>query len=347
MKRITDRRSFGRLIAGAGVSALAAPHLARAQAGKELVVVSWGGTLDEPFRRAGDRLEAAHPGLKVTLVPGQGADVIAKVKASQGVSPYDTFGNDEPALLESINEGIIVKIDPAKFPNLANVEQSFLDASHGYGIPVTYTTIGIAYNTELVKTPPKSWADLWKPEYKGLIGVARPSSNLGLGMVALLARQFGGSDSNLDPALDKLKELSPTVGRTPALLGQLLERREVGIAVLWHTNTAVAASKGIPVKFVKPAPGAVRIVSVHAMIVRGPNPDLAAEFLNSTLTRDYQEFAGKAPYYFGATIKGFTPSPEMADYVPGPGEPTIAIDWKVVGPQRGALVAKWDRMFSS
>jgi putative spermidine/putrescine transport system substrate-binding protein len=339
MAKVT-RRVFTTMMGAAGISAQL-PGIARA-AEKELVVVSWGGRLDEPFRRAGDKL-----GVKVLLVPGQGAEVIAKVKASQGTSPYDTFGNDEPALFESINDGLIVKLDPSKFPNLANVRPEFLEASHGYGVPVTFTTIGIAYNTELVKTPPQAWKDLWNPEHKGLIGVARPSSNLGLGMLAIVARLYGGSDANLDPAFDKLKELNPTVARTPALLGQLLERREVGMAVLWHTNTAVAASKGIPVKFVKPAPGSVRIVSVHAMIIRGPNPDLAVEFLDSTLTHDYQEFAAKAPYYFGSTIKDFTPPPEAAEYVPGPNEPTLAVDWKVIVPKRTAIVEKWDRMFSA
>ena len=339
-----SRRQFGLLIATTGLVGVR-PLIVHAE-DRELVVVSWGGMLDEPFRRNAKALEAKHPGVTVRLVPGQGAQVIAEVKAAQGASPYDTFGNDDPALLEAIDQGVVTKIDPAKLANLGNVRPDFMAKTFGYGVPVTFTTMGIAYNTQLVKTPPSSWTDLWKPEYKGLVGVPRVSSNLGLGMLAIVARAWGGSDENLEPGFAKLKELNPIVAQTPALLGQLLERQEVGIAVLWHTNTAVAAGKGLPVKFVKPAPGPLQVISVHAMLVHGRNPDLAIEFLDNTLTADYQQFASRPPYYFGITVKDLAPPREAVQYVPVPGEPTQIVDWTKIVPRRAQLTERWDRLFT-
>ncbi|WP_301102409.1 extracellular solute-binding protein [Propionivibrio sp.] len=36
-------------------------------------------------------------------------------------------------------------------------------------------TLGIAYNTRLIKEPPKTWADLQKPAFKGAYGIANPA----------------------------------------------------------------------------------------------------------------------------------------------------------------------------
>ena len=35
----------------------------------------------------------------------------------------------------------------------------------------------IIVNTDVVKNPPKTWDDLLKPEYKGLIGVSDPATS--------------------------------------------------------------------------------------------------------------------------------------------------------------------------
>ena len=58
------------------------------------------------------------------------------------------------------------------------------------GAPIaTVLPIGIGYRTDLVKTPPKSWHDLWdNPEFKGKIGLYTFANSAGK-MELLLARQ--------------------------------------------------------------------------------------------------------------------------------------------------------------
>ena len=116
--------------------------------------------------------------------------------------------------------------------------------SQGYGVPASYSLIGIAYNEKLVKTAPKAWTEVWKPEYRGKIGIPRASSNLGLGVLVIAAKVFGGSEDNLEPGWSKLQELKPAVGRSPTQLLQMLEREEIALAPIWNNDAATAAQKG-------------------------------------------------------------------------------------------------------
>ena len=343
------RRQFSKTLAGAALGAMAAPSVLRGQGTRELVIITYPGRLSEPHRWLADRMQQRHPGLKITLTPSDSQDVVAQIKAAQGHSPYDAMPNDEPPHLIGIREGYIEKRSDGALKNLGNVYPELLAKSQGYGVPATYSLVGIAYNTQLVKEPPKSWADLWKAEHRGKIGIARTSSNLGLATLALAAKTHGGSEDNLDVGWDKLKELQPRASRSPAILGQMLEREEIAIAPLWNNNTATAAEKGLPIKFVMPAPGAVAIISFFSAIARTRQPELVNEWLDGILSSEYQARAAASPYFFGPTVKGVEVPEAARPYTPSTPEQVLSlqtIDWPKIVPQRAALVEQFDRTFA-
>jgi len=346
-----DRRAFHRIVLGAGAAMVAGAvaRTARAQ-DRELIIISYGGQLQEPHRWLADRMEKRHPGLKIRLVPSESQDIVAQIKAAQGYSPYDAMPNGEPPHLIGIKDGYIDKVDPGKIPNYGNVYPEFVRKSQGYGVPATYSLIGLAYNTQLVKTPPASWTDLWRPEYKGLVGIPRASSNLGLGYLAITAKVFGGAEDRLDPAFAKTKELKPVVGRTPTALAQLMERAEIGVAPLWNNDAAALAEKGMPIRFVKPDPGPVAIISFFSAISRTQHPELVAEWLNDILSLEYQAHAADRPYYFGPTVKGVNVSAAARPYTPSTPEEVLrlqTVDWTKIVPVRGQIVDRFDRELSA
>ena len=80
---MTSRITRRGLAAGAiatTASITAAPGFLRAQAPRELVIVSFAGQLQEPHRWLADRMEKRHPGLKIRLVPSESQDVVAQIK---------------------------------------------------------------------------------------------------------------------------------------------------------------------------------------------------------------------------------------------------------------------------
>ncbi len=342
------RRSFLKGVAGATLGAVSS-SLVRAQDARELVVVSFAGALQEPHQWLARRLEAKYPGLRIRLIPSESQDVVAQIKAAQGYSPYDAMPNGEPPHLIGIREGYIQKVDPKSIPNYANVFPEFIQKSQGYGVPVSYSLIGIAYNEKLVKTPPKAWSDLWKPEYRGKIGIPRASSNLGLGVLVIAAKIFGGSEDNLQPGWSKLQELKPQVGRSPTQLLQMLEREEIGLAPIWNNDAAVGAQKGLPIKFVQPDPGPVAIISFMSALTKTRHPELVTEWMNDLLSIEYQSMAARAPYFFGPTVKGVIIPEAARPYTPSTPAEVLrlqTVDWSKIAPVRGAIVEQFDRLFA-
>jgi putative spermidine/putrescine transport system substrate-binding protein len=347
MIRVSRRSALGGL--AAGTTLLAAPSLVRAQAARELVIVTYPGRLSEPHRWLGDQLERRHAGLRVRLVPSDSQDIVAQIKAGQGQSAFDAMPNDEPPHITAMSEGYIARRNDAGLKNLPNVFPDLLAKSQGFGVPATYSLVGIAYNTSLVRNPPESWADMWKPEFRGKIGIARTSSNLGLATLAIAAKSFGGSETALEAGWDKLRELQPKAARSPAILTQMLEREEIAIAPLWNNNAASAAEKGLPIRFMMPKPGAIAIISFMSAISNSRHPELVNEWLDGILSPEYQARAAGSPYFFGPTVRGVTVPEAARPYTPSTPAEVLAlqtIDWPAIAPQRGALVERFDRVFS-
>jgi putative spermidine/putrescine transport system substrate-binding protein len=349
MTYILDRRT---LLKGAAASLSLAglPYMVRAQEAKELIVVSFAGALQEPHQWLARRMEASTPGLKIRLVPSESQDIVAQIKAAQGYSPYDAMPNGEPPHLIAIREGYIQKVKPDQIPNYGNVFPEFIQKSQGYGVPASYSLIGIAYNEKLVKTAPKAWTDLWNPEYRGKTGIPRASSNLGLGVLVIAAKVFGGSEDNLEPGWSKLQELKPAVGRSPTQLLQMLEREEIALAPIWNNDAATAAQKGLPIKFVQPDPGPVAIISFMSEITNTRHPELVYQWMNGILSAEYQAMAANAPYFFGPTVKGVTIPEAARAYTPSTPAEVLrlqSVDWSKIAPVRGKIVEQFDRLFAS
>ncbi len=346
---ITRRRLFGLTAATVAAGSLAKPSILRAQGARELVIISYPGRLSEPHRWLADQMEARHAGLRIRLTPSDSQDIVAQIKAAQGYSPFDAMPNDEPPHLIGQREGYIARRNEGRLKNLANVYPGLLEKSGGFGVPATYSLVGIAYNTQLVKEPPQSWADLWRPEFKGKVGIARTSSNLGLATLAIAAKTFGGSEDNLDPGWERLRMLEARAARSPAVLGQMLEREEIALAPLWNNNTASAAEKGLPIRFAMPKPGAIAIISFMSAIANTRHPELVDEWLDGILSPAYQARAAGAPYYFGPTVRGVSVPEAARPYTPSTPEEVMAlqtIDWTKIVPVRGQLVERFDRTFA-
>jgi putative spermidine/putrescine transport system substrate-binding protein len=89
-----------------------------------------------------------------------------------------------------------------------------------------FGVVSIATNTTVVKTAPRSWADLKKPAYKGMIALNGSPLGAGAAFAAVFAASLGngGSYDDIAPGvkyfaeLAKLGNLNPAAATGPALL---------------------------------------------------------------------------------------------------------------------------------
>lgn len=336
----------------ATATALSTPTILRAQS-RELVMVGYGNESDAPLIAAGEELGRRNPGVSLRVIGGLSAEALAQIKAARGNSPYDLAVMGSPAIVNALAEDVLVPLDFTKIPNSQNVDPKFQPYGYDVGQPIWFEGIGIAYDTSKISEPPTTWEALWSGEYTGRIGMCRPQSNLGLGVLAATSEAFGMPQDDMAFALNKWQELDPLVGRSPPLLQQMIERGEVDLAPLWHVNAALAAASGLPIGYAKisgPGPLMLPTNIVHFVNTQDGTADLVYEFTDILLQPDIQTMAGSAPIYFGTVVEGITVPAEAAPYVPSTPEElasTTSLDWQSFAPLRGETVETFDRMFAA
>lgn len=150
-------------------------------------------------------------------------------------------------------------------------------------------------------TPPRDWADLAKPEYKGLVGV-RPPGKAGEGDAFFMALVVttGGSWGNFDSGIALAKQIAPNLAGQ-AGNAELAEKGEIPIQIKYDFNNIANAKalreKGINVEVFIPASGSIYAPS--GMMVNKYNTkqmDLAKLYMEYLLSDKAQTIFAK----FGA-----------------------------------------------
>jgi putative spermidine/putrescine transport system substrate-binding protein len=160
----------------------------------------------------------------------------------------------------------------------------------GYWYGDYYGALAFEVNTDLVKNPPKDWADLLKPEYKGKIALAGDprTSNQAFLTVAAAGLANGGSFSNIMPGLNFFKKLNEAGNFVPIIaVPGTVASGETPITVRWDYNALSNRDKsaGNPnIGVIIPATGVVAGVYIQAISAYAPHPNAARlymEFLYS------------------------------------------------------------------
>lgn len=315
----------------------------------DMVMIGYGGSLAEPYEQfLIEPFVEAHEGVSLEQIPSESGDFVAQIRASANNSPYDAIPLGESRLVAAIEEGWIAEIPEEDAPVLDEMQPVFADACRGYGVPATYSLIGLAYNPEVVPAP-TSWNDLWNEEYAGQVGIVSPSSNLGFAFFVQAARRAGGDEANLEVAFEQIAELgNPTVAANPTSLAQLFESGEIAIAPLWNNEAAVLNSSGLSVEFVRPSEGAIADVTCMTMAATTAYPELTLDLINRVGGVEYQEQAASDPWYFGPTNENVTA--DESEYLltdPEEFDNLVRIDWDTASAERGALTERFNQEFGS
>ena len=98
--------------------------------------------------------------------------------------------------------------EPYKTTNWSEIPDSLKDAD-GNWFGAYSGIMSIGANTALVKNPPKSWADLKKPEYKGQVTINGDPRETGAGFAAVIAAALanGGSYDDIMPGIQFFSDL--------------------------------------------------------------------------------------------------------------------------------------------
>jgi len=285
------RRTMTATAIGLALGLTALPAVAQTQFGsKELIAAAekegqltlYTADFAETQQEVIKEFNKVFPKIKVAMVRAPGGQLITRIKteAAAGKLGADVVNHSDRGLMLELAD-LFQDYTP---PNAADYRPDALVSPKLWpGVTLGWA---IAYNTQLVKNPPKSWADLLKPEYKDKqIGqVIGPSGGTTWTRI-MFERQVMGEDY-----WKKQAALGIALYPSGAPLSDALVRGEVSIAPLLYNIIYTKIVDGAPAEAIF-APEGVPIIPYADGITKvSKNPNAARLFMNWRLSKEGQTF---------------------------------------------------------
>lgn len=212
-------------------------------------------------------------------------------KVKQGGSAYDIAVPSEYAIEMMLEDDLLLPLDHAKIPNLANIDPFYLDLAfdpgNRYSVPYFWGTVGIVYNPNLIAEHLTfdSWQDLWDPSLKQQVFLADGSREvIGMGLNSLGESLNAKDDELLRRATDRLIELAPNI---KAIIGDeitpLMVNNEAAVALTFSGQAADMMGENEELEFNVPQEGSNLWFDSFVIPKTAKNVDGAHAFINFML----------------------------------------------------------------
>lgn len=162
---------------------------------------------------------------------------------------------------------------------LGNTENSKAPA---YRSPTTAQEGAIIINTEALKAAgveaPKSYADLAKPEYKGLISVPdMEGSSTGWLMIQAIVDAYGTGDKGKQILTDIYRNAGPHLEQSGSGPLKAVRAKEVAIGFGLRHQAVADKKKGLPIDYVDPTEGNYSLTESVAVLDKGAKTNPKAQ----------------------------------------------------------------------
>lgn len=251
------------------------------------------------------------------------ADELTAIKTLAGQPDKPDSIDIGPSFVEQAkSEGAI---EPYKTTNWAEIPDNLKDPD-GNWVGAYYGIMSIGSNTTLVKNPPKTWADLTKPEYKGQVTINGDPRQAGAAFAAVIAASLanGGSYDDIMPGIQYFADLKKAgnlqvIDVTPAALVS----GDVPISLDWTYNFPGVVSQmkdaGFDLNVAIPTDGLYGSYYAQSVVKDAVHPCAARLWLEHLTGNDgalgYLE-GGAIPARFAALDAAGLITPEMKTNLP-------------------------------
>ncbi|TCS60938.1 ABC transporter substrate-binding protein [Varunaivibrio sulfuroxidans] len=187
--------------------------------------------------------------------------------------------------IKAAEKGVVAAYKPKHFDEIP----AGLKDPNGKWFTIHSGTLGFFVNIDALdgRPVPTSWADLLKPEYKGMVGYLDPTSAfVGYAGAVAVNRAMGGSLDDFGPAISYFKALAkndPIVPKQTSYARVL--SGEIPILLDYDFNAYRAKYKDkAHVAFVIPKEGTIVVPYVMSLVKGAPHPEKAKKILDFILS---------------------------------------------------------------
>lgn len=215
-------------------------------------------------------------------------------KLNAGASNYDLVQPTDYIVPLMIRQGLLQKLDKSKLPVFAYFDPNYLnlsfDPNNEYTVPYQAGTDAIVVNTDVVDNPPKSFADLWSPEFidaRRMIMLDDSRAIIGAALLTLGYDINTTDPDQLKEAEVKLTELAKGVKiyNSDAVRANLLAG-DVDLGITWTGEAFLAQQENPAIQYIYPTEGALLWQDNYAIPVDAPHLDAAYAWINYTMQPD-------------------------------------------------------------
>ena len=339
-----------RLLAGAAMAVLL-PAVAPAQQKTLYVGMNGGGMAEAYAKHVFPDFERAQ-GVRIEVVPGTSAEVLARAQAQKGKPGMHLMFLDDGVMVRAVAAGLCqpLRDDPVLrelYPTAVRRDRKAV------GLNVGMT--GLGYNTRLFArqgwAPPTSWMDLADPRYKGKVVMqSAAASTFGLHAFLMFNRIQGGTDADTNPGFRawpgsvgaNVREYLPDSAR----LGELVEADEAALFPLSPTAVMRLKRMGVPVEYAAPKEGSAVLMVAECVVARNSEPELSQQLALYLLSVQAQVKALETGSLFPSNKNVSPPPDHVVSFKRFQGYMTNAkiVNWERINADRPAFNARWNKM---
>jgi putative spermidine/putrescine transport system substrate-binding protein len=249
MTQITRRAALT-----AGAATLALPAIGRAQSAAQIAAGKKDGKLNvvglpPDWANYGEIIDTFEKkyGIKITSASpdDSSAQELQAIRSLKGQTRGPDAVDVGPAFaISGAKEGLY---QPYKVATWASIPDSMKEPSGlWYGDYFGIITFGV--NRSVVKNAPKNWADLMKPEYKGMVSLNGSPTGAAAAFSGVYAAALGngGSLDNIEPGIDYFGKLAAAGNFNPAAATPAsLQSGETPIVLNWDYLNLAQAQKSV------------------------------------------------------------------------------------------------------
>jgi spermidine/putrescine transport system substrate-binding protein len=282
-----SRRKLGRLLATAGLAAVALPVGGRCvRAADQAIYLTWKVYGDPGFFPDYVAKHGANP--EMTTLSGDDKDV----QRLQKELVVDVAHPCNSGLARWYQAGVLQPIDTtrlAHWPDLFEPLTTLKDAQQNgqqYFVPVDWGATSVIYRSDIIKPSEQSWNLLWDERYKGKLSVSRSAEET-CAIAAILTGAkdpFNMTDDEIAAVKDLLLKQKPLLryywDRSSTVEKGLAEGQLVA-ATGWNSSIADLRKKGVRVKVMEPKEGILIYCCGLVLTRNAPHLDAAYDLIDA------------------------------------------------------------------